>query len=247
MWGLTMATTSTRTDRLQTAFAITIIVLLSACSSEERESAVNQPPPVDPRFASADALLKYYNQVVTQQPKVDSRELLSLMFAETPLQERLLALYRDSLPLLELDDACWEQYGAGLSPSADEPPFEPARHRATMTESDKDRAKATRRRNDGSRAEIYLVRLGNRWWISGYTYEYDRRFKPDKESLDDFERRIRYLAAVAPIVTADVRSGKWKEAGEVAPSLVYLRLVAHVFREFPEARNRRDLFGLDDQ
>lgn len=247
MWGLTMATTSPRTDRLQTAFAIAIIVLLSACSSEERESAVNQPPPVDPRFASADALLEYYNHVVTQQPKVDSREVLSLMFAETPLQERLLALYRDSLPLLELDDACWEQYGVGLSPGADEAPFAPARHRATMTESDNERAKARRRRNDGSRADIYLVRLGNRWWISGYTYEYDRRFKPDKESLDDLERRTRYLAAVAPIVTAEVRSGKFKGAGEVGPSLVYLRLVAHVFREFPEARNRRDLFGLDDQ
>ncbi len=240
-----MATTSTRTDQFLMAFAITIIVLLSACSSEE--PVVNQPPPVDPRFASADALLEYYNQVLTQQPKLDSREFLSLMFAETLLQERLLALYRDSLPLLELDDACWEQYGAGLSPGADESPFEPARHRATMTESDTDRAKATRRRNDGSRAEIYLVRLSKRWWISGYTYEYDRRFKPDKESLDDLERRTRYLAAVAPIVTAEVRSGKFEGAGEVGPSLVYLRLVAHVFREFPEARNRRDLFGLDDQ
>ena len=113
--------------------------------------------PVDPRFASADALLEYYNQVLTQQPKLDSREVLSLMFAETPLQERLLALYRDSLPLLELDDACWEQYGAGLNPGTDESPFEPARHRATMTESDNDRAKARRRRNDGSRADVYCI------------------------------------------------------------------------------------------
>ena len=242
-----MATMSTRTDRLLAAFAITIIVLLSACSSEDPESVAIQPPPVDPRFASADALLEYYNRVLTQQPKLDSREYLSLMFAETPLQERLLALYRDSLPLLELDDACWEHYGAGLSRGADESPFEPARHRATMTESDNDRATATRRRNDGSRAEIHLVRLGKRWWISGYTFEYDRRFKPDKESLDDLERRTRYLAAVAPIVTAEVRSGKFEGAGEVGPSLVYLRLVAYVFREFPEARNRRDLFGLDDQ
>ena len=102
-----MATMSTRTDRLLAAFAITIIVLLSACSSEDPESVAIQPPPVDPRFASADALLEYYNRVLTQQPKLDSREYLSLMFAETPLQERLLALYRDSLPLLELDDACW--------------------------------------------------------------------------------------------------------------------------------------------
>lgn len=242
-----MSTKTTGTNLPLEAVAVAIIVLLSACSSEERESAVNQPPPVDPRFASADALLEYYNRVLTQQPKLDSREYLSLMFAETPLQERLLALYRDSLPLLELDDACWEQYGVGLSPGADEAPFAPARHRATMTESDNERAKARRRRNDGSGADIYLVRLGNRWWISGYTYEYDRRFKPDKESLDDLERRTRYLAAVAPIVTAEVRSGKFKGAGEVGPSLVYLRLVAHVFREFPEARNRRDLFGLDDQ
>ncbi len=242
-----MATTNTRTDRLLTTFAIAIIVLLSACSGEEPDLVVIQPAPVDPRFASADALLDYYNQVVMQQPKVDPREVFSLMFAETPLQERLVAVARESLPLMELEDACWEQYGVGLSPGADESPFAPARHRATMTESDNDRAKATRRRNDGSRAEIYLVRLGKRWWISGYTYEYDRRFKPDKESLDDLERRTRYLAAVAPIVTAEVRSGKFKGAGEVGPSLVYLRLVAHIFREFPEARNRRDLFGLDDQ
>lgn len=241
-----MSTKTTGTNLPLEAVAIAIIVLFSACSGEESDPVVIQPPPVDPRFASADALLDYYNQVVTQQPKVDPREVFSLMFAETPLQERLVALARESLPLMELEDACWEQYGVGLSPGADESPFAPARHRATMTESDADRAKAMRRRNDGSRAEIYLVRLGNRWWISGYTYEYDRRFKPDEESLDDLERRIRYLAAVAPIVTADVRRGRWNEAGEVAPSLVYLNLVAHVFTKFPETRNMRDLFGLDD-
>ena len=242
-----MSTRTTGTNLPLEALAIAIIVLLSACSGEEPDPVVIQPPPVDPRFASSDALLDYYNQVVMQQPKVDPRKVFSLMFVETPLQERLVALARESLPLMELEDACWEQYGMGLSPAADESPFAPARHRATMTENDNDRAKARRQRNDGSRADIYLVRLGNRWWISGYTYEYDRRFKPDEESLDDLERRIRYLAAVAPIVTADVRRGKWKEAGEVAPSLVYLRLVAHVFTKFPEARNRRDLFGLDDQ
>ena len=241
-----MATTSTRTERLLAVFALTITTLLSACSGEDAESVVDQPSLVDPRFASADALLEYYNQVAMQQPKLDSREVLSLMFAETPLQERLIALSRESLPLLELDDACWEQYGVGLLPSTKEPPFTPARHRATMTEREMERAKAEQRQNDGSLEDIYLVKLQNRWWISGYTLEYDRRTKSALEELDTIERRIGYLAAVAPIVTADVRSGKWTEAGEVAPSLVYLRLVAHVFTKFPETRNMRDLFGLDD-
>ncbi|MEE8154198.1 MAG: hypothetical protein V3T53_04455 [Phycisphaerales bacterium] len=241
-----MATATTQTDRILTAVAIAIMVLLSACSSEDPDPMVSQPPPVDPRFASADALLEYYNQVAMQQPKVDSGKGLSLMFAETPLQERLLALYRDSLPLLELEDACWEQYGVGLSPSANESPFSPAKHTATMTERDTERAKAKQRQNDGSLEDIYLVKLQDRWWISGYTLEYDQRTKSALKEIDTIERRTRYLAAVAPIVTADVRSGKWKEAGEVAPSLVYLRLVAHVFTKFPETRNMRDLFGLDD-
>lgn len=249
MWGLTMVTTGGRTYRLLTAFAIAIIVLISACSSEEPESAANQPPPVDPRFASADALLEHYNQIAMREPKADPAGIFTLLYAETPIQERLVRVYKNSLPLMELDAICWEKFGAGLRPNSKESPFAPARNSAIMAESGQDRAKARVKENNGQNMDLHLVRYNGRWWISGYTLEYDREFYRADVDLDQLERGVRYLSASAPKVIAEIEAGTgldFAAAGEQAPQIVYLRLLAYVFRDFPEAQNMRDFFGIPE-
>ncbi len=206
------------------------------------DNATREQPQVDPRFASAEALLEYYNQVALRQPKTEPRQVFSLLFAETPLQERLVKLYKASLPLMELDDLCWERYGKGLGPDEKESPFAPARERAIMVEVGDERAKARHRKNDGREIVLYLVNYNRRWWISGYTLEYDPDINPADRDLGKAARAIGYLAAVAPKVTAELKSGKWADAGEYGPELVHLRLMAYVLTDFPETRNMPDLF-----
>jgi len=244
-----MASTSTRTDRLLTAFATTIIVLLSACSGEDSPPVAVQPPPVGPRFASANALLEHYNQIAMREPKADRAGIFALLYAETPIQERLVRVYKNSLPLMELDAICWEKYGAGLRADSKESPFAPARNSTIMAESGQDRAKARVKQNNGQNMDLYLVKYNGRWWISGYTLEYDREFNRADVDLDQVERGVRYLSASAPKVIAEIESGTgldFAAAGEQAPYIVYLRLLAYVFDDFPEAQNMRDFFGIPE-
>ena len=247
--GLPMSTRTTGSNLPLETVAIAIMVLLSACSAEEPEPVAVQPPPVDPRFASADALLEYYNQIAMREPTADPAGIFTLLYAETPIQERLVQVYKNSLPLMELDAICWEKFGAGLRPDSKESPFAPARNSAIMAESGQDRAKARVKENNGQNMDLHLVRYNGRWWISGYTLEYDREFYRADVDLDQLERGVRYLSASAPKVVAEIESGTgldFAAAGEQAPQIVYLRLLAYVFRDFPEAQNMRDFFGIPE-
>lgn len=47
-------------------------------------------PAIDPRFATAEALLEYYNQVAMTGPKVNIESIFDLLYAETGLQEQLI-------------------------------------------------------------------------------------------------------------------------------------------------------------
>ena len=198
-----MATTRKRTERLGTAIAITIIVLLSGCSSEE--PVVNQPPPVDPRFASADALLATFNEIITQ-PRVDPYAWIDLFYAENDLQRRLLACLRELIPLDNLEQTVYEKFGEHFRPDRKSPPFAPDKPSSIIEYNDQ-RAIAEGINTDGETYKTYFVQVGDRWWISGFTFEYDPKRKVGIEGLDAFERLVEMIAPAAPAVLNNIESG----------------------------------------
>ena len=69
--------------------------------------------------------------------------------------------------------------------------------------------------SDGSESDLYLVLIGDRWWMSGYTLEYDPLLKGLRENLEGNERVMRNLAAVAPGITRRLGNGEFDAADEV--------------------------------
>lgn len=224
---------TSRPAGLLTVMVLAAITCLGGCGGSEPAGPQAAEPAVNPRYASADALLAYYNELAMKGPKVDYRAILSLMHAENTVQESLLRIQRLSMPLAELEHLCWEEYGRCMDRSYKESPLAPNRQPAVMTEREELRAKAKELINDGTSRTIYLVSSGGRWWVSGYTYEYDPNLDLSGMSLDDWERVIGYMSSVAPTVAAEVRSGKWGENG--SPEAVAMSLAAHVMSKYPEA------------
>lgn len=214
------------------ASGLATLICLQGCSdSKKSDSSEAQRPLVDPRFASAEATLDHYNSVVTSGPKVDVSAIISMFYAETPLQQRLLRLYNASIPIMDLDEACWETFGVGYLSTSKEPPRTPARERAVMTEGGADRAKARHRENDGRTVDLYFVRIGDRWWLSGYTLEYDPEFDMKGVDPDRFEQGIAHFASAAQRVTAEIRAGKWKDAGKSGQKLARQQMGVYLEHE----------------
>ena len=207
-----MATKNTQIDRLLTAIGITIIVLLSACSSQDPEPVVVQPPPVDPRFASADGLLETFNQIITQ-PRVDPYAVMDLFYAENDLQRRLLALMRDGISFQNLEQTVFEKFGEHLSPDRKSPPFAPDKP-SRIIESDGQRVTAEGIDADGKKYKTYFVQIGERWWVSGYTMEYDPEVKQGLDNLEALERTVALVAAASPQVLKNIEDGAIRSIGE---------------------------------
>ncbi len=201
-----MATTNTRTDRLLAVFAVAIIVPLSACSGKESEPGVIHPPPVDPRFASADALLETFNHIITQ-PRVDPVAWHDLIYAENDLQRRLLACMREAVPFDNLEQTVYEKFGEHFTPGRKSPPFAPDKPSSIIEYNDQ-RVTAEGINTDGKIYKTYFVQIGDRWWVSGYTMEYDPVAKEGIENLDALERVVALLAAAAPAVLNNIESGE---------------------------------------
>ena len=210
-----MATMSTRTDRLLTAFATTIIVLLSACSSEDSERVVNRPPPVDPRFVSADALVAYFNSLPSLGNDAGPA-FVELLYAETPFQEQFLSNLRIGIDLHWAEVAMYERFGTTLRDDgggdllqrsirarASAPSVEGLRATADMTDGE-----------NRSRSPLYLVKIGDRWWISCYTFEYTMsdRAKAEQAELAPMHEA---MAAAGRTVAPRLQAGEFATVDDV--------------------------------
>lgn len=208
--GINMPFLKSNVCRSRNLLLIAIVLSLNACGSSGPEEAASQTPTVDPRFATAESLLEHYNHLSMQTPKADVTGIFSLLYAENPRQEQMVRVYKSSLPLMKLDDICWEKFGEGFRPDSEEAPFTPALNAAIMTESNLDRAKAKLKENDGGKIDLYLVNYNGRWWLSGYTLEYDKQLNGDGADLNQMENAIGNLAAAAPLVLSKIKSGEIK-------------------------------------
>lgn len=181
--------------RSRNVLLMAIMLSLNACGSEP-EDAATQTPTVDPRFASADAILETYNQIITQS-HVDPHAVFSLMYTENDKQQAMLDTVIADIPYLELDQIVFERFGECINPKNKTAPLAPDSP-ASFTERNGQRAIAKGIDADGDKYTLHLVQIGDRWWVSGYTLEY---LPWGKRSLQEYKEHAQFNTFVSEAST----------------------------------------------
>lgn len=162
-------------------FTLTV-VSLSSCGSDDEQT--NEQSNVDSRFATAESLIEYYNTFDRTVAR-DRLLILDLYYSENQRQEKLLRLFRSAYGESELrislknyfgkalEEYTWEEVLREPMPTdiKESPPprkWPPAK----VTEHNGDRAIAVQGNPYMGDETFQLVKVGSRWWISGYTDEY---------------------------------------------------------------------------
>ena len=183
--------------RSRTLFIIAIVLSLNACVSSEPEDAVSQTPTIDPRFATAESLIEYYNTIDRTSTEYLSQKI-DLYYVETPLQDKIYRYFHDAVIRAEflnelkdyfgesLERYNWEEVlGEPMPTNIKERPPPTKWPPATITEHSGDRAIAVQKDPYQGTAKMRLVKVGTRWWISGYTWEYEELKDVSEETLDE--------------------------------------------------------------
>ncbi len=207
-----------KTKMLITVAGWAVISALVGCG-ENGETAVIEQPAVDPRYATAEALVDYYNELTTYRRVVDADSILELLFAENAQQRRIIAVLSNHTPILKLEQAMWERFGERLDEDEKVVPLGPNLRPAFITEHSGQRAMARETNRDGRESDLYLVQIGDRWWISGYTLEYDPEFKSLRDNLEGFERLTQSLAGLAPGITQRIRADEFSTPDQVRKAM----------------------------
>jgi hypothetical protein len=140
-------------------------LLVAGCggSSSESGGTANQ-------FATLDDIVAFYNENTANGTAVLPRPLVDRIHAETPIQERLVGVLRGMLPTFDLVVAVRERFGAELMESGG--PSTETNSPVTLTSVEDARAEGTTIDAEGNEDTVHFVRIGDEWWISGYTLEY---------------------------------------------------------------------------
>jgi hypothetical protein len=192
-------------------------LVLYGCGNDAAEAPVTESASVDPRFASAEALLDYYNSISTREP-VDARAALELFYPENDLQRRYLGIAQNLRSVAELDRLMFERFGECMDPKKRKHSLSPDQP-ATMTKREDSRAQAQCIDSKGKKTTLHLVQIGDRWWVSGYTFEYETEWKESIADLDRFEQFVRSMAAASQNVATSITDGSLKSAQEARKAL----------------------------
>lgn len=223
-----------------------VLASMAACSSKESES-VAEAAPVDPRYASADALTAHVDDLMRQMNDGQishARTFLSLVYAETPLQERFNRIASNADPLIALLDSAIsrfpdvrEAFMSGFEESVEDEfggvvIYTPARIKSR----DDRRAVIHWPESDDPDSELHLVEFDGRWWISGYTFEYDPIVHdalsgPD---ADEIERFTSSLAREARTLNDQLNSGTIASSEQFG--LAIMGSLMRISAEYPEAQ-----------
>jgi hypothetical protein len=205
--------------------AALVVVALTGCSGEaEAENApVVVEAPVDPRYATADALVAHYNDL-NAQAIPDFRALSGLWYAENDTQRRILSVLRSFADVMDFYKAVIERYQVALDAAAfRELAGFKQNARATIKQRLDRRVIADHVDFDGARSEMHFVEYDRRWWISGYSFESNKNLKKmlDNPSfLDAMDAAGRMFRAAATKTTARVRAGEFANAQAAMASLI---------------------------
>ena len=201
------------TPRLATASIAAILVwfgllLLAGCG--EVEQAEQPPEPrMESRYTSAEALIDYYNSFASIDPVVFS-EYVKLLYAENDLQEQLVDRYRKSIPGTILSSAVRQRFDESLVHDSYNFTTKPNQSPARLVENSGDRAQAAYVNTMGRNARLHLVKIGDRWWISGYTLEYDPLEETDPQSMAKSEAYVGLYAAISPGLLQRLQGGEFE-------------------------------------
>lgn len=205
---------------------IAIVLSLNACSSSEPKATTAQTPTVDPRFATAESLIEYYSSIDKTSTEYLSRTI-ELYYAETPLQKKIQRFFLTVEPRMELRDEIkdyfgeafdryqWEEVLGGPMPTEiKETPPTKRWPPATITEHNGDRAKAVQKSPYSGSEKMRLVKVGTRWWFSGYTWEYDEMKNMSEEALDTLLAHNEKEIIAMKQLRARLKAGEFKTPRE---------------------------------
>ncbi len=147
---------------------ILLTALMGGCGGSEPATIAAAEPAPTP-YATADELPEHINDLLSRDP-IDVDGLERLYHTENDLQRRLLRSSASLRGIDELAHRVHQRYGEGLLKVADYSPLAPLPP-ATIIDRTHPRALARTFRPDETPYDLYLVQIGDRWWISGYTLE----------------------------------------------------------------------------
>lgn len=213
-----------------------IVLSLNACGGSETEDKIAQTPTVDPRFASADSLIEYFNSLPSLGNDAGPA-FVELLYAETPFQDQFLRTLRLSNDLHWAEVAMHERFATTLKEDGEGNLFQhsiQARGEDVSVEG----LRATAVMTDGenrARDPLHLVKIGNRWWISCYTFEYTMN---DREKAEHAELVPMHeaMSAAGRDIEPRIRAGEFDTADD-ARAAYNLVLIQYAF-EHPEVMRR---------
>lgn len=197
---------TSRSLRRSVGLAAVVAICLAGCGTSESPTVAKKPA-VDPRYASADAILEHINSLNSQTPDYFPA-YVAIIYAENDFQARFLKLMRASVPSYQLLIAAQKRFDEPLYP---EPPdiygFKSSGV-ARIVERSERRAKATYAA--GTSSDLYLVEIGGRWWLSAYTLEYDPNFKLTPEGMQAAETALGPMAEMAQDLLRRLDAGEFE-------------------------------------
>lgn len=205
---------------LITLGAMACVLSLGGCgNSTAEEPEAPLPPVADTRFATLESTLQYYNTVATNDP-INFDEMLRLIYPESDLHKRLIEINKQLKPLYELDRLMFQVYGEGWEPGRKKPMSAPDQP-AQLVKSEAQRGEATCIDSRGKKETIQFVKIGDRWWVSGYTLEYEPEVRQYLDKIDVMERVAPAIAAAASNVRMYVQSRQIRSAADARKSVVF--------------------------
>jgi hypothetical protein len=195
-----------------------LFVFAIGCGGGEADAEAAMPS-VDPRYATADAFVEYFNSLSTATP-VRYQEIRREFYAENQEQRQMLEVYDLTLALLDLMHASAVQFDDQDAKDILDEALAPSQPASIVERSDR-RAQATYRDARGHEERLYLVQHEHRWWISAYTLEYSHSFREMQDAaLDvhgelgiDSTRRVQ-IARLYRDTAARIRRGEFRTQEE---------------------------------
>jgi len=200
-----------------------VLLSLAGCGGTQAEEqvAAPPPPPTDPRFATPEALIDFFNLQNSKWPP-DVRGIHALFYAENDVQKRVISALEQYFAIFDFFAALHERFGSPLEAEVVEKLTANSAEHAVLKKVDDRRGKAESTLEDHSTRLLYLLQYENRWWISGYSFEYDPKLKKlldDPQALEDFEKFGQILHDIFEIVNTRLRTGQCYSRAEAFVNL----------------------------
>jgi hypothetical protein len=201
------------------AFVVIWSSLPGGCGQGEGDEAdvATTITEVDPKYATAESLIETFNSFTTRKP-ADAARALDLFYPENETQRQYLSIARSMVPMAEWDWLMFERFGEGANPSAKRPLLSPDLP-AAITKREEQRAQARYKDQDGEEQTLYLVQINSRWWISGFTLEYDKSWQQMIADAQRMEESMKKFADASKPVIVRLKNDEFKTAQDARKAM----------------------------